>query len=154
MKSRFSFTRLGTQNFHTQIVITEMSHGRNRNVHDFVDKLFSSSPLWLEDLHVLVFCRYLQLFLLVHVAVSPHGAQVSSVECQQHHGGGKPPVSEIGEALCSGQHGDGVSWQNQNTCWSRSRFSRKVTTTSTNYTDVLNKVVITANNMLTFPLTL
>ena len=58
-----------------------------------------------DDFRILVFCRQLQLFLPLHVAVSSHRTQVATVDRQQHHRGRKSPITDVSQAL-SGHHDD------------------------------------------------
>lgn len=55
----------------------------------------------LEDFRILVFCCQFQLFLPLHVAVCSHRTQVASIDCQQHHRGGKGPIADVSQPFSS-----------------------------------------------------
>ena len=74
------------------------------NVHVCLEKPERSIGSVLEDFRKLVFCCQLQFLLFLHVAIASHGAQVSTVHRQQHHGRRKASVADVCQAL-SGDHG-------------------------------------------------
>lgn len=77
-----------------------------------------------DDSRFLVFRSQLELFLPLHVAVTPHDAQVASVHGQQHHGGGESPIAKVSQPLPR-HHGEDPGREQEIKLGSAAKHERK-----------------------------